>query len=54
MVLGVLVAVAVVGAIIGAIALLVVRPQKLRLPMALLIASVAGMWLFEMFRFSVL
>lgn len=40
--------------VIGAIALLILRPAKIRLPVAALIVSVTGMWLFQLFRFSVL
>jgi Na+-translocating ferredoxin:NAD+ oxidoreductase RnfD subunit len=39
---------------IGAIALLVVRPVKVRLPVAALVVAVTGMWVFQLFRFSVL
>jgi hypothetical protein len=40
--------------VVGAIALLILRPARVRLPVAILIAAVAGMWVFELFRFSVL
>jgi hypothetical protein len=40
--------------VIGAIALLIVRPKKVRLPVATLIAVAVAMWVFQLFRFSVL
>jgi hypothetical protein len=41
-------------AVIGAIALLVLRPQRVQIPVGILIFAVTGMWLYELFRFSVL
>ncbi|HYI45510.1 MAG TPA: DUF2752 domain-containing protein [Actinomycetota bacterium] len=40
--------------VIGAVALLIVRPKKVRLPVAALIAAALAMWVFQLFRFSVL
>lgn len=41
-------------AVILALALVVWRPARLRVPLLALVAAGAGMWLFQMFRFSVL
>jgi hypothetical protein len=42
-------------AVLTALALLVRRPARpLRLPLALVVAVLAGMWLFELHRFSLL
>ena len=41
-------------AVVGALLVLVFRPQRLRFPAWALAASIAAMWVFELIRFSVL
>lgn len=40
--------------VIGALALLILRPARVRLPVIALVVSVIAMWVFQLFRFSVL
>lgn len=42
------------AAVVVAFALVVWRPATLRVPLALLAAGVGAMWVFQLFRFSVL
>lgn len=37
-----------------ALAIVVLRPERLRVPLALAATAVAAMWIFQLFRFSVL
>jgi hypothetical protein len=41
-------------AIVTAAALLVFRPKRIRLPVAGVLVSLAAMWVYQLFRFSVL
>ena len=41
-------------AVATALALLVVRPRAVRLPLAALVFALAALWLFELHRFSIL
>jgi Protein of unknown function (DUF2752) len=43
-----------VAAVVVAIALLVVRPARVRIPTAGLYATIASMWVFELWRFALI
>jgi hypothetical protein len=43
-----------VAAVVVAILLLLLRPQRLRIPAALPPLTLAALWLFELYRFSIL
>lgn len=43
-----------VGAVLGAALILLLRPRRVRVPAWALGAVVAGMWIFELTRFSIL
>ena len=43
-----------VVAVVVAVTLIVVRPDKMRLPALLIPTALAAMWIFQLFRFSIL
>src|SRR5580765_73884 len=43
-----------IAAVLVALLLLVLRPKRIRLPAALPIVALAGLWIFELHRFSTL
>lgn len=43
-----------VAAVLVAVALIVLRPSRVRLPALLIPTALAAMWIFQLFRFSIL
>ena len=43
-----------IAAVVAAVALLAFRPERLRIPAPVIYSTLASMWIFELYRFSIL